>query len=117
MSVAQRRPGNTRAQDRKVKDAYLFLLSGTHNTASLAAKLEVSVPTASRLVEAVKKDLARRGRRLVSVRSEEGFRYEVRDEGRGARIARDPLLSTTIRARARRPGALKAEDRDIYAED
>jgi hypothetical protein len=117
MSVARKRPGESRAQDRKVKDAYLFILSGKYNAAALAGKLDVSVPTASRLLEGLKRDLVRRGRRLVSVRSEEGFHYEIRDEHREARLGRDPLLSTTIPARRGRRGLLKPEDRELYEGD
>ena len=117
MSVAQKHSGDVRAQDRKVKEAYLFLLTGKHNAASLARKHGVSVPTASRLVEALRRDLVRKGRRLVSVRSEEGFRYEIRDEDREGRLARDPLLSATIPDRGGRPTRLKPEDRDVYEAD
>ena len=117
MSLAQKRKVDVRTQNRKVKEAYLFLLSGMDNAESLALKLGVSVPTASRLVKTLRKDLARRGKRLVSVRSHEGFHYEVRDEGREERIARDPLLSTTIPARGGRTRPLKAEDRDLYEGD
>lgn len=117
MSPAHERLSDFRKHDRKMKDAYLFILSGSHNAASLAAKLDVSLPTASRLVKSLRKDLARRGRRLVSVRSEGGFHYEIRDEERERRIARDPLMMTTIPARGGRRGGLKTEDRDIYEWD
>ena len=117
MSLAQKRHTDVREHDRKMKDAYLFILSGSHNAASLAAKLNVSLPTASRLLESLRKHLARRGRRLVSVRSEEGFHYEVGDEDRERRIARDPLMMTTIPARGGHRGSLKTEDRGIYEWD
>src|SRR5436190_23064989 len=114
MSLAQKRQTGSGGQDRRIKEVYLFILSGSHNTASLAAKLGLSVPTVSRLVESLKKDLVRRGKRLVSVRSDEGFHYEIRDEERERRISRDPLIMTTIPARGGRRGGWKSEDRDLY---
>jgi hypothetical protein len=114
MALAQRRLKDFGQQDRQIRDAYLFILGGKHNAASLAAKLGVSVPTASRLVEGLKKDLARRGKRLVSVRSEEGFHYEVRDDERVRRIMRDPIVTLTIPVRGAHRKGLKGEDRDIY---
>jgi hypothetical protein len=117
VTLARRNPKPSREQDRRMKDAYLFILAGEHNAASLAATLGVSLPTASRLVEVLRKDLSRRGKRLVSVRSEDGFHYEVRDDARIGRIARDPLVTLLITARGARRSALKAEDRDIYDGD
>lgn len=117
MTQAQRRPKDVREQDRQLKEAYLFILAGEHNAASLAVKLGVSVPTASRVIEGLKKDLARSGRRIVSVRSEAGFHYEVRDDARPRRIAHDPLVTVSIPARGPRRESLKAEDRDIYEWD
>jgi DNA-binding transcriptional regulator LsrR (DeoR family) len=117
VAIAQRNPKPSREQDRQMKDAYLFILAGEHNAASLAGKLGVSLPTASRLLEMLRKDLARRGKRLVSVRSEDGFHYEVRDDARLRRISRDPLVTLAIPARGARRDGLKAEDRDIYDGD
>ena len=120
MSLARRAlksPKEVRLQDLQRRDAELFIQGGEHNAASLAAKLGVSVPTASRLIEGLKKDLARRGKRLVSVRSEAGFHYEVRDEGRARRISRDPLVTLTIPGPGRRPEGIKPEDQDIYGRD
>src|ERR1041384_5320821 len=105
-------PAHKRLRD--MRDAYLFILSGDHSASSLAGKLGVSVPTASDLVEALKKDLARRGKRLVSVRSEEGFHYEVRDDERARRVGRDALMTVTIPAREGRRRGLKAEEREVY---
>jgi hypothetical protein len=114
MTLPRRHLKDFRQQDRQMTDAYLFILSGEHNAASLAAKLSVSVPTASRLIEGLRKDLARRGKRLVSVRSEQGFHYEVRDEERLRRMSRDSLVTLTIPARGARREGMKVEDRDIY---
>jgi len=114
MPLVQRRLKDSREHERQMKDAYLFILAGEHNAASLAAKLGVSVPTASRLIEGLKRDLTRRGKRLVSVRSDEGFHYEVRDEERPRRITRDPLVTLTIPMRGGSRKGLKAEDGDIY---
>ncbi len=114
MTLSHRHLTEVGQQGRQIKDAYLFILAGEHNSASLAEKLNVSVPTASRLVQGLKKDLARRGKRLVSVRSEEGFHYEVRDDERSRRIIGDPLVTLTIPARRARRQGMKAEDRDIY---
>jgi hypothetical protein len=110
MTLAQRRI-------QTMRDAYLFIVSGGQNAASLAGKLGVSVPTASRLVEALKKDLGRRGKHLVSVRSEAGFHYEVQDDERPRRVERDPLVTLTIPARGRRRKGMKAEDRQVYDRD
>lgn len=104
-------------QVRQVKEAYLFLLAGRHHAASLAAKLGVSVPTASRVILLLRKELARSGRRLVSVHSGKGFHYEVRDDSRPERIVRDPLVTLSIPARKSRRGTLKAEDRELYEWD
>lgn len=117
MTLAQRSLKDSRGHDRQMKDARLFILAGKHNAASLAARLGVSVPTASRLVEGLKRDLARRGMRLVSVRSAKGFHYEVMDDAKLRRVARDPLVTLVIPARRSRPAGLKAEDRDIYDRD
>lgn len=116
------KPARHRLQDpllhaRQMQDAYVFILAGRHNTASLAGKLRVSVPTASRIVEQLRKDLMRRGKHLVSVRSGAGFYYEVRDDGRAQRLERDPLMTFVIPARSTRREALKAEDQDIYQAD
>jgi hypothetical protein len=97
--------------------AYVFILAGKHNTASLAGKLGVSVPTASRIVEQLRKDLLRHGRHLVSIRSEAGFHYEVRDDARAQRFERDPLVTLVIPARSRRRQTLKAEDQELYESD
>jgi hypothetical protein len=114
MSLARKHLGDPGDVGRQVKDLHLFILAGEYNAASLAAKLGVSVPTASRLVESLKRDLARQGKRLVSVRSEKGFHYEVRDPERARRIAKDPLVAFRIPAGGVRSGGLKNEDRDIY---
>jgi len=117
MTLGRRHRKGVSQQERQIQETYLFILSGEHNSASLAATLRVSVPTASRLVEGLKKNLARRGKRLVSVRSEEGFHYEVRDDERSRRMMGDPLVTLTIPARGARRQNLKGEDREIYDGD
>ncbi len=117
MTLPLRRVKDFPERDRRMKEAFLFILAGEHNAASLARKLGISVPTASRLVEVLKGSLARRGRRLVSVRTEGGFHYEVRDDERARRIQRDPLVTFTLPAGSRRRQGLKAEDRDLYDRD
>ncbi len=102
---------------RQMQHAHVFILAGKHNTASLAGKLSVSVPTASRIVEQLRKDLLRHGKHLISVRTETGFHYEVRDEARPQRFERDPLMTLVISARSSRRPTLKAEDQDIYGSD
>jgi hypothetical protein len=117
MSLAQKRLKNVQAQVRQMQDALLFILAGKHNAASLASKLGVSVPTASRIVEILRKELARGGKNLVSVRSENSFHYLVSDPSRATRMARDPLFNLTIPVKGRPAKRLKGEDRDLYEGD
>ena len=117
MKSAKRQEKREQARSGHVQEAYLHILAGKHNAASLAAHLGISVPTATRVVEELRKDLAGRGKRLVSVRTEDGFHYEVQDDQWAARVARDPLLTLVIPARVARREGLKPEDREIYEED
>jgi hypothetical protein len=114
MKPAQRGNKDVLRQTKQMQEAYVFILAGHHNAASLAQKLGVSVPTASRVVEQLRQDLMRHKKRLVSVRSEEGFHYEVQDDARAHRIQHDPMVSLVIPARSARRTGLKAEDHDIY---
>ncbi len=117
MKPARRRESEPFEPTRQMQHAHVFILAGKHNTASLADKLSVSVPTASRIVEQLRKDLLRHGKHLISVRTETGFHYEVRDEARTQRFERDPLMTLVIPARSSRRPLLKTEDQDIYGSD
>lgn len=118
MRALKRAPGVTEGRRAQVEEAYLHIQGHGHNTRSLALKLGVSIPTAARVVEALRRELTRDGRRLVCVRSEGAWHYEVRDEDRGGRITGDRFVNLVIRApKGRRPEGLKEEDRDIYGWD
>jgi len=118
MRALKRAAGETESRRAQVEEAVLHIQGREHNTRSLALKLGVSIPTAARVVEALRRELAREGRRLVCVRSEGTWHYEVRDEDRGGRITGDRFVNLVIRVpRGRRPAGLKEEDRDIYGWD
>jgi hypothetical protein len=99
------------------REAYLHILSGEHNTRSLATLLSVSVPSAARAVEALRAELARDHRRLVSVRSEGGWHYEIRDQDWPETIERDSLVTGVVRGRRRGGVRLSEEDADTYGRD
>jgi hypothetical protein len=117
MKSTRRHVLNPLKTTRQTQHAYVFISAGKHNTASLAGKLGVSVATASRIVEQLRKDLLRHDKHLVSVRSEAGFHYEVRDGARAQRLERDPLVTLVIPARPPRRAFLKPEDQDLYGSD
>lgn len=101
-----------------VEEAYLHILAREHNTESLGRALGVAIPTAARVVETLRRELAKKRKRLVSVRSGGTWHYEVRDDDREGRVARDRFVNLVVRSpKGRRGPGLKVEDRDIYEWD
>jgi len=117
MKAVAKDRGVAAPRGRQTREAYLHLLTQSHDTKSLAKALGVSLPTAARIIVALRLDLGRKGMRLVSVREESGFHYEIRDEALKDRLERDPFVNGVIRGRAAGGKSLKPEDEDIYGRD
>ena len=95
----------------RLDEAYLLLTAGRHTTAGLARALGVSVPTAFRVIER----LRRRGTKIESVKRGREWYFEVlEDEALEAAWKSDPLLRKIgfIRGARRKPG--ESEDDVLY---
>lgn len=113
MTAAERkRSGRPRERERE-RWAYVLLAQRPRSLFELSRRLGVSPVTAKRMIAA----LRARGYAIVSVRSRDGWRYEVRDFAAGKGWEADPFVRSAgfIEARGRAPRG-KAEDAD-YDED
>lgn len=94
-----------------LEEAYLHLTSAKHSTSSLARVLRVSVPTAFRIIN----QLRRRGTRVESVKRGRHWYFEViEDKALDLDWHSDPLLSAIgfIKGKHRTPG--QSEDDVLY---
>lgn len=115
MSLARRLPKTEKTRKELVELAYLHILAQEHNTDSLAKALAVSFPTATRVVEELRRKLASEGGDLVSVKTSKGWHYEIRQDRSNWR--EDPLWKLIGRVRSPKPRRMKPEDEIIYGRD
>ncbi len=107
-----RKGGSTSVRGELVRDLRLHIRCRPHTTATLARKLGVSVATVARALSELRRDLARKGASLVSVKDGKDWHYEIRDK-EGA-WENDPLLRAVGSIKGVRPPAGESEDDALY---
>ncbi len=98
---------------------YLRIAGGQHhNASSLAAAVGVSRATVIRVITQLRRELAREGADLVTVRTTQGWHYELRnDEARvRARWRAANRRIEGLLTHRRKPTRLKPDDEIIYGE-
>jgi len=102
-----------------MRDLLYVLISGDvpRNSSSLAVALGVSTATVARLIAHLRRDLARDGAELVSVRTPGGWHYRVKGDDGLIRARWEAWKKRgLIGAVGRRSPGLKPEDELIYGD-
>ncbi len=112
MTKRASRPESPRAE--LVEQAYLHILARDHNTHTLAKALGSSIATTARAVDELRAKLAGDGGELVSVRTVEGWHFEIRQK---IDWKNDPLLKAVGSVKRVKSRWAKPEDESIYGRD
>jgi hypothetical protein len=106
-------PDPRRPSDDLAVKAYLRILGGRHNAASLSASFGVSAATMFRVIANLRQRLAREGAELVSVRSARGWRFAILGDEERVRARWRAWRAKTRAAPKGRGERVKAEDAAI----